>query len=205
MSKKTTTTTTNTYDPASKQTFNAFQPGIKSNVQDWMKDPMDSKYFNAELGQMNQQNAWLGQQGQQNIMRNFKTSGMEGSPGLMNYMMGANQRSTLARQGQGFNNLLLNAGDRQRQATQMAMGYNPLQTGGVQTQKTSGLGTWLPQVAGMGLGLLTGGMGGGLMGAMGGGGNSSGASSAYFPGQPSGFNSGTYWNQPQYNPMAPGR
>lgn len=200
MSKKTTTTTTNQYDPASKQTFNAFQPGIQSNMQDWMKDPMNSKYFGAQLQQANQQNAWLGQQGQQNIMRNFKTSGMEGSPGLMNYMMGANERSNLSRQGQTFNNLLLSAGDRQRQATQMAMGYNPLQTGQTQTQKTSGLGTWLPQVAGMGLGLLT----GGLMGGGGGGGNTSGASSAYFPGQQSGFNSGTYWNQPQYNPMAPG-
>jgi hypothetical protein len=200
MSKKTTTTSTNVYDPASKNTFNAFQPGIQSNIQDWMKDPMKSSYFNTELGQANQQNAWLGQQGQQNIARNFKTSGMEGSPGLMNYMMGANQRSNLSRQSNTFNNLLLNARDQQRQATGMAMGYNPLQTGGVQTQKTSGLGTWLPQVAGMGLGLLTGGMFGG-----GGGGQSSGASNAYFPGQSSGMNSGTYWNQPQYNPMAPGR
>lgn len=83
--------------------------------------------------------------------------------------MGAFNQSMLASAGRqqsgqvagAYQNALLGAQQLQLQATQQAQGYNPLQTGQTQTQTKSGLGTWLPQVAGMaiqaGMGAMTGG------------------------------------------------
>jgi hypothetical protein len=59
---------------------------------------------------------------------------------------------------------LQNAVGTQLSATGQAAGYQPLKTG--QTQTTSGLGTWLPQLLGAGLGAVSGGLlgGGGMTG-----------------------------------------
>jgi len=66
----------------------------------------------------------------------------------------------------GFLNPVQNALGMQQWATNAAESYKPLQTGGTSTESTGGLGTWLPQVLGAGLGAVTGGLGGGgFMGA----------------------------------------
>jgi hypothetical protein len=96
----------------------------------------------------------------------------------------------------GFMNPMNQAQGMQQSAMGQLAGYNPLQTGqsgtnfanqgfntsqsgssqgnfnqsgsmnGNQTQSTGGLGTWLPQMLSMGMGLATGGMGGGALAAL---------------------------------------
>lgn len=58
-----------------------------------------------------------------------------------------------------FNSTLNSALQNRNFALQSAEGFNPLQTGANTTQTKSGLGTWLPQVAGAALGAATGGLG----------------------------------------------
>ena len=171
--KETTSKQETQFDPGSRGVFNALQPGIQGVLQQFMSDPLTASYFLKQLGMANQQISQLGQRNVGNLLANMRTGGFGG--GNMN----AFQQSALARTGRAtsgmqsnaFNNLLMNANQMRLGATQQAQGYNPLVTGGTSqsTERTSGLGTWLPQVIGAGLGMASGAMGGGAGGAFGGG------------------------------------
>ena len=191
------------YDPGSLEQYRGLQPQIGKVLGDFMGDPWKSGYFQQALGKSQQQ---IGQMGRTNLkgilglasQGNFGTGNM---PAFMASMAGQSQRGTQRMQSEALTNLLLGAGQARLQATGMAQGYNPLELGqstegrtqtdaeadmreersgrssSTTTQQQKGLGTWLPQVIGMGLGAVTGGMGGGgwlgaLKGATGmGGGN----------------------------------
>ena len=184
--KETTSKQETQFDPGSRGVFNALQPGIQNVLQQFMSDPLTASYFLKQLGMANQQISQLGQRNVGNLMANMRTGGFGG--GNMN----AFQQSQLARTGRAtsgmqsnaFNSLLMNANQMRLGATQMAQGYNPLVTGqtATQTTKSSGVGTWLPQVLGgalaVGLAPFTGGtslMGLGGLAGMGGGGGPEGS------------------------------
>jgi hypothetical protein len=121
------------------------------------------------LGQSLKAANQLGQQGIQSVLARAAQSGFgEDSPFAQSQLDRA-ARANTALQSNAFSQNLFAADQRRQNATRSAMGYQPLVTGqtGDQTTKTSGLGTWLPQVAGMGLAAATAPFTGGmsLMGA----------------------------------------
>ena len=185
------------FDPGALEQYRQFQPQIGQALGDFMGNPWKSGYFQQALGRSQQQ---IGQMGRTNLkgilglasQGNFGTGNM---PAFMASMAGQSQRGTQRMQSEALTNLLLGAGQARLQATGMAQGYNPLELGqttesrsqtdaesdmreersgsssSTTTQQQKGLGTWLPQVAGIALGAATGGLGflpgiaGGLMGA----------------------------------------
>lgn len=182
MSTKTVTTNqqnqtqANTYNPASMNLFNQLQPLIGSNLSNDMQlDPTKSATYNFGLQNMLANARGLGQRNSSNFAANLGASGFgQGNlPAFQQAMLGNIGRQNTGLSANAFIQNYMNYDMLRRQATQLASGIKPLQTGGTmnssgtQTQTQSGLGTWLPQVAGMGLGLATGGMSGGFGGLLG--------------------------------------
>lgn len=163
-----TTSSSNQYNPASMNTFNAFQQPYGQTINQMMSNPLGfvSPIYNLS-GQMAQANAaQQGARGMGNLTNNLAASGFSGVnlPAYMQSQINAQGRATSGMQANAFlqNQLAKNQaalGVQQFGASQ-AGGYRPLQTGNTQTQMQSGLGTWLPQVAGMGLSAAMGGFGG---------------------------------------------
>lgn len=177
MSTTQNTTSSNMYNPASMNTFNAFQQPYGQAINQMMQNPLGfvSPMFNLS-GQMAQQNA--AQQGATqmgNLFNNLNASGFSGVnlPAFMQSQIAAQGRATSANQSNAFlqNQLAKNQaalGVQQFGASQ-AGGYRPLQTGNTQIQQQGGMGTWLPQIAGMGLSAAM-----GMPGLFGGGGGNAG-------------------------------
>lgn len=161
MSTKKTTTEAGTFDPTSMSTFQAFQPAFRGGMLDIMQDPLKATYFNTMLQMSQAQNRQAFGQSQNIMNQNLAAGGFVGNmPAFAQMNLLNNQRALSAAQSNTFNNLLLGANQMRFGALSQAGGYRPFQTGGQTTQRTSGLGTWLPQVAGMGLSAFTGGFGG---------------------------------------------
>ena len=184
------------YDPTSLNTYRGLQPQIGATLGEFMGDPWKSGYFQQALGRSQRQIGEMGRTNMAGLLGFAQQSGIgtSGMPAYMASEMGRAQRGTQRLQSDALTNLLLGAGQARLQAAGMAQGYNPLELGQTtegrtqtdaehdsqqtgrssqtQTQQQKGLGTWLPQVAGLGLGALTGGMGwlpgiaGGFGGAM---------------------------------------
>ena len=177
MSTKNVTSSTQnaTYNPASMSAYNSFL-GAGSNVlMDTLNDPLKASGFNQRL-QLGNTNAFnLFNRNNSNIMQRASMFGGRQMPGFLQNQLTQSGNQLASTQAANFNSNLLYADQLRQQAMGQALGYHPLQTGstGTQTQTTGGLGTWLPQVAGMGLSLATAGLGGGMLG---GGGMYSGAS-----------------------------
>jgi len=163
----------NLYDPASMARYQTAQGQALGGLQEFANNPFQSSFFNT-LAQMQRQN--VGQQGQsavQSLLQNARTAGYSTSSPYMQSLMAQQSRAQSGQQAQGFNSLLaMMPGLRMQALGMMQGGFNPLQTGGTQqqsykgnmtgqqnsqqTQQMSGLGTWLPQLIGGGLGMLSG-------------------------------------------------
>jgi hypothetical protein len=83
-----------------------------------------------------------------------------------NYTNTLASMTTAGNTARSTNSLIQGAAGTRNNALASAMNFRPLQTGGTSVQQTSGLGTWLPQVVGMGMAAVTGGLSGGMSGAM---------------------------------------
>ena len=167
MSTKQQTDTTNKYDPTSMGTFQGMQGGLGNAVNSYMSNPFGNPFMQTQQQMGTRQAQNLGGTQMSNISRNITGSGMGGgnmSPAALEMMQNQGRANTGLQSQLGFLQPMQNALGMQQNAMGIAANYRPLQTGGTQTQSTGGLGTWLPQVAGMALGGLT----GGLMGGMGG-------------------------------------
>lgn len=153
MSTKKTTDTSNKYDPTSMNAFNTMTPQMQSNLSEFMKDPTQQAGFNLALAQQMKGVQTTGQRTVNNLFANMKAGGFGG--GNMNAyqgsMLGMAGRQNSANASNAFTQNYLGFKQNQFQATGMAEGYKPLQTGSTTTETTSGLGTWLPQVAGAAL------------------------------------------------------
>ena len=162
---KTTTSSnqsTNTYNPQSMGLFQQFGQAGGGALMDMLQNPLQQTGFNQRL-QMGNQNAFnLAARNNSNIMNRASMFGGNQMPGFLQNQMTQSGNWLAGQQSQNFNQNLLYADQMRQMAMGQALGYRPLQTGGTSTgtqqQKTGGLGTWLPQVAGMGLSLATGGL-----------------------------------------------
>lgn len=177
MSTTKTDTTQGTFAPAGMAAYNQLIPGFASTAQGYMQNPFSNPFFQTQqqLGTRQAQN--LGGTNISNLLRNFQTGGTGGGTGTLapfqQEMLQNQSRANTGLQAQlGFLNPVMNALGQQNFYSQLASQFRPLQTGGKSTESTGGLGTWLPQVAGMALGAATGGLGGGLGSFFGGGGSS---------------------------------
>lgn len=155
----TTNTATNQYNPSAMNTYNAFQPQLQGSLMQMATNPLGSSYFQNQLAQNQQNSAQIGQRNISNSLQNLRTGGgiLSNNGGFMNAQL---QRNTLANsnmQAGGFNSALNSALQNRSSALMSMAAYQPLQTG--QTQGTSGLGTWLPQVAGAAMNMLAPGVG----------------------------------------------
>jgi hypothetical protein len=164
------------FAPTGMQAYNQLQGPFANVTTGYMTDPFGNPFFKTQqqLGTRQAQN--IGGTNLSNLMRNFQTGGVGGGTGTLAPFQSeqlANQmRANTGLQAQlGFLQPVMNALGLQQSALGMAENYRPLQTGQKTTESTGGLGTWLPQVAGMALGGLTGMP---FMGGMFGGGGGSG-------------------------------
>jgi hypothetical protein len=144
----TTKKTTNQYNQAGMNAYNAFQPQLQSILGGYASNPFGNPFYQLNLSSnMAQAGRSVGNMNQ-NALSQFNMTGMGGAPnGALTSL-----KAQLGRYGSGvyanaFQNAASNAFTNQMGALNTMAGYRPLQTG--QTQQTSGLGTWLPQVAGM--------------------------------------------------------
>lgn len=146
------------FNQSGMDTYNSLQSGFGNSVNSYMNNPFSNPFFQTQQQMGYKQADMQNQSNMSNITRNLGMNGMaSNSPAAMEMMnnqmrSGTNQRANL-----GFLNPVNNAFTAQQNAMGMAGSYKPLQTG--QTQTQSGLGTWLPQVAGMGISALTGAFG----------------------------------------------
>jgi hypothetical protein len=157
--------TTDQFAPAGMSAYNQLMPQAAGVYGQYMQDPFKSSFFQQMMGMGNAQ---IGQQGQtqtSNLLRNAQSMGGGANPYLQS-LMAQQGRATSGQQAGFMQNMLGNANQSRMWAAGNAAGFRPLQTG--QTQQTSGLGTWLPQLIGAGLGVAAGAATGGKSMAAGG-------------------------------------
>lgn len=167
-------TSTINYNPAGMGTYNAFQPLIQSNLTEYMKNPLQSSFFAQQAGLGMKAAQAQGSTGMQAMLRNLPAMG--GSAGanspFVQAMIARNARATSGNSSNAFMSALMNAANNRLQATGMAQAYTPLLQGQSSTgtmhgtETTSGLGTWLPQLAGAAIGGVANGLTGGAAGLL---------------------------------------
>ena len=179
MSTKTETKQVNAYNPTSMSAFNTLTPGFASSVKEGMQG---TKFQNLILSELLRGSDTSSQAEIQNLMRNRAFTGFGGAS-MNPYMasqLARQQRGTSSRRAQAQIQSRLLSEQLKQYYTQLAGGYRPLQTGGTQTTSKSGLGTWLPKVAGAGLAglatVLSGGLASPLLAGALGAGSAAGAS-----------------------------
>lgn len=155
-------TSTNAFSQQGMDAYNQMTPAFSSMATGYMNNPFSNPFFQQQQQMGNQQANMVGQSAMSNITRNMNMSGMGGSnnPAALEMMNNQSRQNSQMRNQMGFMNPMQNAFTAQQNFGQMASQFRPLQTGQTQTQSQSGLGSWLPQLAGAGLGIATGGMSG---------------------------------------------
>lgn len=204
MSTKKETATSINYNPAGMNNYNSFQTPLNKGLTDFATNPLQASYFQNAYNMALSQNQMAGQSNIQSLMNNFKTTNSGGNmPGFQQALLNQSGRMTSMANANSFNTQLINGVNNQKWALNSMQSYTPLQTGQTTTEKTSGTGTWLPQVIGAGLGVAGAAMTGGLSTAAGWGkmfSSMAGTGANAFAG--SGANNGgsSYWNR---NPAPP--
>lgn len=161
MGTKQTTSTTNQFSPTGMATYNGLQGPMSTLLNQNINSPYNNTGFNTRMASGTAANTGFNASAGASTRQANSALGTTGGGAFTNYQNASQARAGAANQGQMTNNLLLGAAQNRNQSLMAAMNYRPLQTGGTQVQQTSGLGTWLPQVIGMGakigMGFLTGG------------------------------------------------
>lgn len=153
------TTQTTQFAPAGMSAYNTMTPEMQQVLSMYMSNPLTASYFQQQLGMANRSIGKSGQANMSTMLQNARQFGTGGNNAFLQSQIAKQGRATSGQQSDAFTQLLLGAEGNRRWAGGAAAGYSPLATGqtGHSTEKTSGLGTWLPQLAGAGLGFLTGG------------------------------------------------
>jgi hypothetical protein len=187
-----------TFDPKSKALYDKLIGSSGDLLQSWMNNPFGNPLYKLGLGQSQRGAQAAGQQGMGALMNNMKISGITGRAGNAFQQAQVNKmgRTNLGLMSGANVGNVMNALQRQQQATAMGMSFQPLLTGETANshsqEQTSGLGTWLPQLVGAGLqgamGMATGGASTiaskGMSAASGSGGNPFASFNPSFPGFP---------------------
>lgn len=156
MSTKNTTTGSTGFNfdagsmAAYQKNIGTTMPFLRSNVT----NPYGSDAFKQESTANQQQATQMGQRGVSNVTNNAAAMGYSTNGGMFNSMLQRAGQATGSLQAQGFRSAVGNANTRQMASAQMLNSFQPLMTGSNSTsvQQQSGLGTWLPQLAGAALG-----------------------------------------------------
>lgn len=182
MSKKTTTTSDQTssntlsYDSKSKGLYDQLSGGAGNYLQGLIQNPFGNPAYGLGAGASAKGAAQQGSNNMAALMSQMKQSGFGGKAGNA-FQMAQMGKMGRANSGISSNAQLQNifqALSRQQGAAGQAMAFQPLLTGetgkmnGTSTQTTGGLGSWLPQLLGAGLGMAGGLMTGGASTALGG-------------------------------------
>lgn len=146
--------TTNQYNQSGMNAYNAFQPQLQSVLGGYASNPFGNPFYqlnlSSNMAQANRSSANMNQ----NALSQFNMTGMGGAPsGARTSLMSQLSRYGSSLQAGAFQGAAQNAFTNQMGALNTMAGYRPLQTG--QTQQTSGLGTWLPQLAAAGMGFAS--------------------------------------------------
>jgi len=193
MSTQNKQTSSTSFDPTSMGVFQGFQPQYSQAMSSEVTDPYSNMFFNKQLGMQNQSIATGNQNNMEALLQRAKALGINPNSPAYFSQLNQLQRQMQSQRAGGFNDLLLQAGQFRQNALQNMGGYRPLVTGGTQTQQQSGLGTWLPQLAGA---AIKGGMamatGGASMAGDAASSGSSGGGSMFFPGTQSPGGQGSY-------------
>jgi hypothetical protein len=120
--------------------------------------------FQNQLAQNQQQAQQIGRRNILNTTSNLRAGGgvLGNASGFVGGMLQRASLSNSAMQGNAFNTAVNSALSNRNSALMAMQAYQPLQTG--QSTTTGGLGTWLPQVAGIAANALMPGIGGMLAG-----------------------------------------
>ena len=173
MSTKQTTQTNqnqqwaNQYDPASMKTYQQFLGSFAPYMTGQVNNPFGNPFYQFGLQQSMKGASQAGANNMGALAQLMRTSGFGGSAGqgFQAAQMGRIGRANSGMMANAKIQNVLGALTRQQGMAQSMMGYQPLVTGGnaqmqgTQTTSTGGLGSWLPQVAGMGMSALMGGLG----------------------------------------------
>lgn len=155
MSTKKQTTTDNSvkFDPQSMSLYHAASAGGVNTLLDYVNNP--GKLQNAWMQQANNAIGQIGNRMNSNLFANLRSGafGSGNQTAFTTAQLARNSRAVGAMQGNAFLNTLFQSDARRLGAAQSLMAYQPLQTGSHSNavEQTSGLGTWLPQLAGAGL------------------------------------------------------
>jgi hypothetical protein len=169
--------------------YQSWAGGMLGPLQSLFQNPTGSPFFNFNLQQGQRTASGLAGRNNFNALQNFNRSGIGGGSlgsGARMQLFGDLGRQASNLGYQGWAGAMGQAQSDRWNAASLGSSLfsNPLQTGQNNTQQTSGLGTWLPQLAGAALGGLSGlgGLGklfGGGGGGGGGGFTDPGASGMY--------------------------
>lgn len=162
MGTKSTTTSTNQYNPQGMSAYNQMTPAMSSLNTQFMNSPFSNPQFQMQQLMGNSQANSMNQTGMNSLLQNMLGSGMAGgasNPAATEMLQNQSRAATGLQSQLGFQQPVNNALQRQQMAMGTAAGYQPLSTGNTQVKTTGGLGSWLPQVAGMGLGIAGAAMG----------------------------------------------
>ena len=201
MSKKTKTSQKSeqaaVFDPASKAAHGAFTSAAQNVLLPLATaDPFASPDFLLALQRAGKQNALISRAQQRAFLGNLPQFRLSNPGAFTASQIAKMRRGASAREMGSFDQLYQGHINRGIGISNALLNYQPLQTGQKSsmesTQTTSGVGTWLPQVAGMGLAAAMAPFTGGAsllgMGAMGGGGGAN---------LPGGWGAATAgWNDP---------
>lgn len=148
-------------DPASLTAYHALLADFVPQVRADLGDPRESPFFNFGLQTALQGARAVGGRNFQNFLANQRAGGFTGSN---QSALTASERARAGRftsglQANAFIQNFLAQEARRRQALAFAGAFQPLMTGesgredsrSQSVEKTSGLGTWLPQAIGMGM------------------------------------------------------
>ena len=189
MGTKKTSTTTNNYDPQSMNRYQGWANSMMPQLQNLFSNPFSSPFFNLNMQQTTKGASALAGRNMSNALLNFGRTGVGSglsTGGMRNSLLNQLQRQGSGMQYAGFMGAVNQAQSDRWNAASLGSNLfsNPLQTGQKNVQQTSGLGTWLPQLAGAALAI--GGApftGGASLGALG---------SGFFKGANSGPDTGQY-------------
>lgn len=202
------TKTSASFDPNSMGVFQGLTSTYGSAIQDEIQNPYSNMFFNTQLAMGNQGQQASSSAGNSALLQRAQAMGINPSSPLFMQMMAQQQRGNQSNQSNMFNNLLLQAAQLRQGAIGQAGSYRPLQTGQTSTQKQSGVGSWLPQIAGAaikgGMAAATGGASAGFDFGGAGAGPSGGMNPGFSlgtPGIPDPFGGGPGGGTPDYNPF----
>ena len=162
MGTKNVTQSTNAYNGSAMNNYNMFQGSIGNNLMQMVNNPLGNSFFKNQLAQQQGVNNQIGQRSNANLFQNLRAGGgiLSNSGGFAAGALGRNQQTNNMMQGNAFNTALNNALQTRNTGLMSMQAYQPLQTGSTSTNTTSGLGTWLPQLAGAALSAAMPGVGG---------------------------------------------